>query len=252
MDPVLRAREQRQLALAQRAATQQTNAVMAQRYDRRLQRARTRSTTGAYVAASAAGLGTLDAVTAVAAGSGIVPGAPGLWLVAAAVAGFASVRARATLRDAQPPAPLPLPPLPPPVLPPGAVGAQEALDLARAEAQLYAMVPAVDHLHLGAGDTLRETLAAVQPRMHSLLERLELVSGIDAVRAPQAAEAAETLRRRLVAGIRAYNDLIAATATLLAAPEPAGPASDHLAAAARDLEAYAAGLAAASDVFDGR
>ena len=105
----------------------------------------------------------------------------------------------------------------------------------RAESQLHAMLPAVDALHTGAGDSLRATLNSVEPRMHGLIERLELVAGIDAIRAPQAAEAAETLRRRLGQGALAYDRLIDATATLLAAPDPAGTATDSLAIATAEL-----------------
>lgn len=252
-DPIQLAAQRRQAALAERARVEQAQAVADQRFANKRRRLAVRSTTGNYVAAGALGLGTLDLATGIGQPmiNGVMPGSPGFWLVTAAVSAVIGLRARLQLKNAEPPAPLQLPAIPPPVIPPGAVGAEEVADLYRAEGQLIAMIPAVDRLHPQAGLSLRDTLNSVQPTMHAVIERLDLVSNIDAMRAPQAAEAAETLRRRLAAGVASYDRLIAATATLLAAPDPAGAANDSLAIAAQDLEAYAAGLAVAADTFDG-
>lgn len=251
-DPVAMAAQQRQYALAQRAQAEAAQNFATQRYQSKLTRAASRARTGGYLAAGAAGLGLVDVVTGIGAPGldGVVPAGPGMWFVAAAVSGFIALRARAKVRHPAPPPQVPLPAVPPPLLAPGTVGAEECAEVLRAESQLHAMLPAVDALHTGAGDSLRATLNSVEPRMHGLIERLELVAGIDAIRAPQAAEAAETLRRRLGQGALAYDRLIDATATLLAAPDPAGTATDSLAIATAELEAYAAGLGAASDVFD--
>lgn len=252
-DPVYLASQRRAVALAERARVEQAQVLAEQRYEAKLHRLAKRATTSAYVAAGAAGLGVVDVATGLGGASGVdglVPAGPGFWLVAAAVSAFIGLRAKLSLAHATPPPALPLPPVPPPVLPAGSVGAAEAAEVYRAEAQLVAMIPAVDALHAEAGLALRDTLAHVQPRMHALIERLELVANIDALRAPQAAEAAETLRRRLSQGVVSYDRLIAATATLLAAPDPAGAATSHLSMAAQELEAYASGLAVASEVFD--
>lgn len=254
-DPVYLARVRRQAALEQRARAEQAQVVASERYQAKLRRLGSRASTGAYVAAGTAGLGVVDVATGIGGQvglDGLIPASPGLWFVASAVSGLIAWRARAKLHSATPPPAIPLPAVPPPVLAPGTVGAEEAADVYRAEAQLIAMIPAVDQLHAEAGLSLRHTLHNVQPRMHALIERLELVANIDVLRAPQAAEAAETLRRRLRQGVVSYDRLIAATATLLAAPDPAGTATDSLAMAAHELEAYAAGLTAAADVFDGR
>lgn len=254
-DPYYLAEQQRRVALHQRAAAQQAQEVAKQKYANKLRRLGNRATTGAYVAAGTAGLGVLDVATGLGVGAGadgVIPASPGLWFVTAAVSGLIALRARISLRNATPPPAIALPSVPPPLLPPGTVGAEEAADLYRAESQLMAMIPAVDQLHPEAGTSLRTTMTTVPPRLHALVERLGLIANIDAFRAPQAAEAAETLRRRLNHGVASYDRLIAATATLLAAPDPAGTATDSLAMATQELEAYAAGLAAASDVFDGR
>ena len=60
--------------------------------------------------------------------------------------------------------------------------------------------------------------------------------------------------RRLVGALRLWQQaaLSIATATLLAAPDPRGGATQSLAIATQELEAYAAGLSAASDAFDGQ
>ncbi|MCB9411375.1 MAG: hypothetical protein H6525_00755 [Actinobacteria bacterium] len=251
-DPVYLATQRRQAALAERERVAAAQTVADQRYANRRRRLSVRAATGNYVAAGAVGLGTLDLVTGIGQPmvNGVIPASPGLWFVSAAVAALIGIRARLQLRNTTPPPRLALPPVPPPVIPAGSVGAEEAADVYRAEAQLIAMIPVVDRLLPQAGLSLRDTLATVQPTMHALIERLELVSNIDAMRAPQAAEAAETLRRRLAHGVVAYDRLIAATATLLAAPDPAGAATESLAMASNELEAYAAGLVAASDAFD--
>ncbi len=253
-DPVQLAAQRRQAAILERAQVQQAHAVAEQRYTARLKRLSVRSATGNYVAAGAAGLGVVDVATGITQPmvNGAIPASPGLWFVTAAVAALIGVRARLQLTHATPPPAPALPPVPPPVLPATAVGSEESAEVFRAEAQLVAMIPAVDQIHPEAGMALRTTMHAVQPRMHGLIERLELLSNVDAMKAPQAAEAAETLRRRLAEGAEAYDRLIAATVTLLAAPDPAGAANDSLSMAVYELESYAAGLAAASEAMDGR
>ncbi len=252
-DPVLMARAQRQAALVRRAQAEQAQLVANQRHTNLLRRLHARATTGFYVAAGSAGLGAVDLVgAAVADNPNVVPPGAGLWFVAAAVSGLIGARARARLKAGPQPVQVELPPVPPPLLPPGCVGAEEAQEIYNCEARLIAMIPAVDHLLPEAGLSLRQTLHAVQPRLHGVVERLEALASIDVMRAPQAAEAAETLRRVLVGGIESYDHLINATATLLAAPDPRGGATQSLAIATQELEAYAAGLSAASDAFDGQ
>lgn len=250
-DPVAQAQERRRLAQVERQRAAVAQAQQQVRYQSRLQRWRLRAKTGVAAAAGMATLGVIDTATlATSADNGVIPGSPGMWFVMAAVSGFVGVRARYQLQNAQPPVALPLPVVPPPVLAADAVGAVEASRLAHAERQLFEMLPAVQELHGEAADSLRATLGSVQPGMYALVERLDLVSKLDAMAAPQAAEAAEVLRRRLVAGVEAYDRLIAATALLLAAPDPGGPASDQLSRASHELEAYAAGLTAASNALD--
>lgn len=250
-DPFEAAEQRRALAIQQRNQIQVANANALDSYQRRLGRLRNRASSGIYLAAGSAGLGVIDVATLAVEPGGVIPGSAGLWFVAAAAAALIGLRARQQLQTVEPPPPQALPTVPPPLLMPGSVGSEEAADLAAAEAQLYAMIPAVDELHAEAGLGLRATVASVQPNMYRLIERIHLVSQVDAFAAPQAADAAEVLRRRLADGVRAYQQLIAATATLLAAPDPAGPAGRTLAAATAELEAYAAGLGTASDVFDG-
>lgn len=252
-DPVLLARAQRQAALVQRAQAEQAQVMANQRHANWLHRLHSRATTGLYVAAGSAGLGTVDLIgMAVTDNAAVVPPGAGLWFVAAAVSGLIGARARARLKSNPQPLQVALPPVPPPLLPPGSVGAEEAQEIYNCEARLIAMIPAVDQLLPEAGLSLRQTLHGVQPRLHGVVERLEVLASIDVMRAPQAAEAAETLRRVLIGGVESYDHLINATATLLAAPDPRGGATQSLAIATQELEAYAAGLAAASDAFDGQ
>jgi len=250
-DPVVQAQERRRQAQLARERAEVEQIQKNLRFKAKLRRWSIRAKTGVAVAAGTATLGVIDTATlATTADNGVIPGSPGMWFVMAAISGLVGYRARVQLHNAEPPMPQILPVVPPPMLPYDAVGAAEAARLARAERQLFEMLPAVRELHPEAAESLRGTLASVQPGMYALVERLDVVRQLDVVVAPQAADAAESLRRRLDAGVEAYERLIAATAMLLAAPDPGGPASHQLSNASHELEAYAAGLTAASDAFD--
>lgn len=250
LDPYVQAQERRAVAQSERQRLLAMQAGRQRRFQSRLKRLKVRATTGLYGAIGGASLGVVDTITLAAGDNGVVPGSPGMWFLLAATSGLISARARTQLHNATPPEPLALPVVPPPLLNADQTGAAEAGRFARAEIQLREMLPAVDELHHEAAESVRQTLATVQPNMYALIERLDLLSRVDVVAAPQVAEAAETLRRRLAQGVSAYERLIAATAVLLAAPDPGGPASEQLTRVEQELQAYSAGLAAASEAFD--
>lgn len=250
LDPYVQAQERRQVALSERQRIQAMQVGRERRFQSRLKRLRVRATTGLYGAIGGSALGVVDTVTLATGDNGVVPGSPGMWFVMAAISGLISARSRMQLKTATPPEPLALPVVPPPLLHSEQTGAVEATRFARAEMQLREMLPAVDQLHPEAADSVRATLATVQPSMYGLIERLDLLSRVDVVTAPQVAEAAETIRRRLEQGVVSYERLIAATAVLLSAPDPDGPASAQLARVEQELQAYSAGLKAASDALD--
>lgn len=250
LDPYVQAQQRRQVAQSERQRVLAVQASRERRFQSKLKRLRIRATTGLYGAIGGASLGAVDTVTLATGDNGVVPGSPGMWFVLAAASGLISARSRMQLNNATPPEPLAVPLVPPPMLNSEQTGAAEAARFARAEMQLREMLPAVDQLHPDAADSVRRTLGTVQPNMYALIERLDLLSRVDVVTAPQVAEAAETIRRRLDQGVTAYERLIAATAVLLAAPDPEGPASQQLTRVEQELQAYSAGLLAASEALD--
>lgn len=244
-DPVELARAQRQAALAERQRAEQAQVVAKQRFQDRLRRLKVRATTAGYAAGALAGVGVVDLVADVAASSSEVTAVP--WFVAAAVSGFISIQARSTRNNLEEPLPLPLPPVPAPLLPAGTPGAAQAAELAQLEAQLQVMMPPLAALHADAANQLSATLAGVQPQMHALVERIEIVSQTTS---GSSSQAVAVLQQRLNDGVIAYQELLAATSSLLASPDQSTAATRQLQAATLEMQAYAAGLAAAAQAFE--
>lgn len=107
-DPVEMARARRNAAMVERSRIERADVERRQRYSDWLRRLRVRATSGTYVAVGTAGLGVIDIATWGVAEQGVIPASPGLWFVASAVSGLIAVRAKAQLRNAEPPAPLPV------------------------------------------------------------------------------------------------------------------------------------------------
>ncbi len=175
-------------------------------------------------------------------------------VVGATVASVMAVRSRLRLRHAPPPPrPLAVPP-PPAVLPAGSRGYAEAERLLRVRAQLVNLVPPVSRLHPDAGDELARADAESAPALGALVERLAVLSRIerelpDTDAAAAAATSAEGVRARLVTGIEGYERLIAAAASMLAAPDLGASAEMVLGPAVDALTAYAEGLSVSADTF---
>jgi hypothetical protein len=177
-------------------------------------------------------------------------------LAGAAAAGAMAVRSRLRLRRGPPPPrPMAVPP-PPVVLPAGTRGYEDAERLLRVRVQLVNLVPPVSRLHPDAGDELARADAESAPALGALVERLGVLSrierempGTDAAAA--AAASAEGVRARLVTGVEAYERLIAAAASMLAAPDLGTSAEQVLGPAVDALTAYAEGLSVSADTFGG-
>jgi hypothetical protein len=159
-------------------------------------------------------------------------------------------RRRAVDLEAHPPVPQ-LPPLPPARLRAGARGAEQVERVANALLHLYDLVPSVGRLYPQAGQELWRAVSDVEPLLRGQVERLSSLDRIEwempGSRAAEAAIAAGTeITGRVRGGADALEDLIAAAARMLAAPDIGDGVPDALAPAIDSLDAFAHGLNAAN------
>ncbi len=234
----------RQMAEAHRAALVRYEADL-RRYQGRV------SSYRAGTIAGGAGSAVLGVATVSAAGTG-APVEMVLLGGLAAGSGFVGWRSRRRAKDleAHPPVPR-LPPLPPARLRPGARGGDQADRVANALLHLYDLVPSVGRLYPEAGQELWRAVSDVEPLLRGQVERLASLDRIEwempDSRAAEAAMAAGTdITGRLRGGADALEDLLAAAARMLAAPDIGDGVPDTLAPAIDSLDAFAHGLNAAN------
>lgn len=211
------------------------------------------ATGGAVVAGVGGALGLIDVITETVSTSGGIPGPAWLWLTAAGIGLLVSVRGRMRLRRLGPMPMLLEPVAPAPALPNGRVGAVEISRLTSVRVQVMNVAPALDRLYPGAGDELRRAdneaagpLTALAERLVVLDQLLRELPGTSAARS--AATSSELVRRRLDDGCDTYDELLAAAARLLAAPDITRSTSDILGPAVSAMVAYAHGLQRAADI----
>ena len=142
--------------------------------------------------------------------------------------------------------------LPPVVVPPDAIGAEQSQRLTSLRLQLAQVIPAIERLHPGAASDLRRADLEAAPQLHALVDRLVVLHGIRVEMAGTQAEAAATsaaveVRERLATGCATYERLIAASATMLAAPDVTRGTDEVLAPALEGLTAYTHGLQRAAN-----
>ena len=159
------------------------------------------------------------------------------WLAASAGAAWIGGGAVVRLRRLEAPAPPPAP---------------GALRLVRAQDNLRQIIPAVEHLHPSAGKELRSAVDQAAPLLDQQARRLEVLDGLRTTMAgTSAGAAADTAARevaqRLERGVDAYERLLAASATLLGAPDLGRSADSVLTPAIEGMQAYTAGLSTARD-----
>jgi hypothetical protein len=233
---------ERQLAEAHRAALARHQAEVRQ-HQGRIAGMR------AGVVVGSAGTVAMGAATVGSAGS---PASMTFFGALAAASAALGLRARHRAKDLQEHPPVPaLPPLPPARLRPGARGADQADRVAHALMHLYDLVPNIGRLHPQAGQELWRAVSEVEPLLRGQVERLASLDRIEwempGSRAAQAAiEAGEEVTARLHSGADALEELIAAAARMLAAPDIGGAVPDALAPAITSLEAFTHGLNAVS------
>ena len=218
-----------------------------QSHERRERQLQTRVIGGTAVAGVAGTVGVLDVIVEASTSQAGVYGPSWAWLGAAIVGGVVAVISRRE-QAALPPAPRPaVPPPPPSTVPTRAIGAEEAQRLTALRLQLAQMVPAIERLHPGAAEELRRADAEAAPPLHALIDRLTILDRIRREMPGTEAEAAATMaavevRDRLATGCGTYERLLAASATLLAAPDISRTTDAVLGPALQGMAAYAHGL----------
>ena len=239
----LQAEHERRLAEQQRAL---------RRHQRRVRRLDNEVTGGIAVAGVAGTLGVVDIVIESTTAAAGVYGPAWIWVVLAAAGGITAALARRT-RAQLPPAPrVDAVPPPPVAVPQDALGAEQARRLTSLRLQLAQVIPAIDRLHPDAAADLRRADLEAAPQLHALVDRLVVLHGIRIEMAGTQAEVAATsaaveVRERLSTGCATYERLIAASATMLAAPDVARSTDEVLAPALEGLTAYTHGLKRAAN-----
>lgn len=216
------------------------------RYRGRVARLKSQVTGGAVVAGAGGAIGLIDVVTP-------AEGPFWLWFGAAGIGLAVSVRARLKLRRVGPgPRELDLVG-PPPALPRGAFGAAEVARFTAVRVQVMTMAPSLDRLYPGAGDELRRADNEAAGPLTALAERLRVLDQLQrelpgTSAAASAATSATQVAARLATGCSTYDELLAAAARLLAAPDPTRSTEQILAPAVDAMVAYAHGLQRAADL----
>lgn len=239
----LQAEHDRRLAEQQRAL---------RRHQRRQRTLDNEVTGGVAVAGVAGTLGVLDIVIESTTATAGVYGPAWMWVALAASGGVVAAVARRK-RAQLPPAPrVDAIPSAPTAIPAHAIGAEQAQRLTSLRLQLAQVIPAIERLHPDAAADLRRADLEAAPQLHALVDRLVVLHGIRIEMAGTQAEAAATsaaveVRERLTTGCATYERLIAASATMLAAPDIARGTDEVLTPALEGLAAYTHGLKRAAN-----
>ena len=217
------------------------------RHERRERQLQARVVGGTAVAGVAGTVGVIDVIVEASTSQTAVYGPSWMWLGAAVIGAVVAVVSRRE-RSHLPPAPRPaIPPPAPSAVPSTAIGAEEAQRLIALRLQLAQVVPAIERLHPGAADELRRADLEAAPPLHALIDRLAILDRIRREMPRTEAEAAATIaavdvRDRLATGCGTYERLLAASATLLAAPDISRTTDEVLGPALEAMAAYAHGL----------
>ena len=115
------------------------------------------------------------------------------------------------------------------------------------------MAPSLDRLYPGSGDELRRADNEAAGPLTALAERLLVLDQLQrelpgTSAAASASQSADVVRRRLADGCATYDELLAAAARLLAAPDMSRSTVDVLGPAVDAMVAYAHGLSTVADL----
>lgn len=233
------------LAVEHRRQLAEGQRLMA-RHRTRVASLKSQVTGGAVVAGVGGSIAVIDAVSG-------PPSSLWLWIGATGVGLLVSLRARIKLGRVGPAPELPALVGPPPALPRSAVGAAEVSRFTAVRVQVMTMAPSLERLYPGAGDELRRADLEAAGPLTALCERLMVLDQLQrelpgTAAAGSARESAEVVRSRLSDGCTTYDDLLAAAARLLSAPDVSRSTADVLTPAVNAMLAYAAGLQRAADL----
>ncbi len=234
----LRAEHDRALAIHKREVS---------RYTRRERRLQTQVTAGTAVAGVAGTIGVIDVLAEAVTSQTAVYGPSWMWVATAITGGVVAVASRRARKAMPPPPRNDVPPPPPPSLPDAAIGAAESRRLGGLRGQLSALLPTMHRLHPGAAEELRRADLEAAPALHFQIERLAVLHRIRVEMPGTTAEEAATtaaveVRARLTTGCETYERLLAASATMLAAPDMSRGTDEILGPSLTALSAYAHGL----------
>lgn len=252
VDAWRQARAERPTAQARALQAEHERALAAQRravrqHQRRERRLANEVTGGTVIAGVAGTLGALDIVIESTTAQAGVYGPAWMWVVLAAAGGTTALIARRRRQQLPTPPRIDVVAAPVTSLRDDAVGAEPARQLTSLRLQLARIVPAIERLHPGAAEELRRADAEAATQLHALADRLAVLDGIRREMPGTTAEAAATaaayeVRDRLATGCATYERLIAASATMLAAPDVARGTDEVLGPALDGLAAYTHGL----------
>lgn len=252
VDAWRQARAMRPSAQARALQAQHDRALAAQRravrQHQRRERLLANEVTGGTIVAGVAGtLGVVDIVIESTTAQAGVYGPAWMWVVLATAGGASALVARRRRRHLPPPPRIDVVAAPVTSLRPDAIGAEQAQQLTLLRLQLGQIIPAIDRLHPGAAEELRRADAEAATQLHALVERLAVLDGIRREMPGTTADSAATaaayeVRDRLATGCATYERLIAASATMLAAPDVARGTDEVLGPALDGLSAYTHGL----------
>lgn len=243
----------RALAREHRKALE-TQRRIVRKHERMVARLRRSMTAGAVVAGGAGSIGVLDLALEAGGSSGAF-GPVWLWFAFAGVGAIIGWRSRSRLRQiGAPPAALPsiAPPHP---IPRSAIGSVEVQRLITVRMQILQMANTVAPLSPDASKELRDADAQAAGPLTALAERLGLLHQLrQELPGSAAAEAARSsalvVQERLASGCATYEELLAAAAQLLAAPDAERSTAQILEPAVTAMIAYAHGLQQAYDTFE--
>lgn len=252
VDAWRQARAQRPSAQARALQVEQGRRIAEQqralrRHQRRERRLSNEVTGGVAVAGVAGTLGVLDIVIESTTASAGVYGPAWIWVTLAAGGVVVAAIARRKRKE-MPPAPsVDVSPIHSVSIPVDAIGGEQAERLTALRVQLAQVIPAIERLHPGAASDLRAADLEAAPQLHALVDRLVILHGIRRDMTGTEAEAAATtaaveVRDRLATGCTTYERIIAASATMLAAPDVARGTDEVLTPALEGLAAYTHGL----------
>lgn len=241
------AKTSRTLAIEHKRTVDDNRKALA-RYRRKVESAKTRMVGGGVVAGVTGAAGVVGLATG---DPGV--GGPLLLFTAAGVGLFVSLRARLRLKSMGPEPRFLEAVAPPPSLPSGRMGSAEIARFTSVRVQVLKMAPALDRLYPGSGDELRRADNEAAVPLTALAERLVILDQLQrdmpgTSAASTAASSSQVVRVRLADGCATYDELLAAAARLLAAPDATRSTQDVLGPAVNGMVAYAAGLHRLADL----